>query len=156
MRAYLVLSVLAAGVLLAQPPAGPRPRFGGPGVRGGPRDFETRLSQNLGLSAEQQNKVHTIMAESRLSQKGSHEQMQSLHSSLAEAIKAGDEAKIDKITQEMGNLHQQQQANHAKTMAKIYGTLTPDQKTKVGPNLEMLLGGPMGGRRPAPPQQKQQ
>lgn len=150
MRASIALSLLTAGALFAQPPA-PRRAFGpGPGPRG-PRDFESRLTQNLGLNAEQQNKVHTIMAESRLSQKGNGEQMQSLHASLTEAIKAGDEAKIDKITQDIGSLHQQQTANHAKTMAKIYGTLTADQKAKAGPNLEMLLGGPMGGRRPGPP-----
>jgi len=121
----------------------------GPGGRGGgPRDFETRLTQNLGLSAEQQNKVHTIMAESKLTQQGTHQQMQTLHTSLTEAIKAGDEAKIDSLTQQMGALHQQQTATHAKSMAKIYSSLTADQKTKAGPNLELLLGGPMGGRPP--------
>src|SRR5262249_11128517 len=154
--AYLALTLLAAGALLAQPP-GPRPRFGGPGGRGGPHDFATRLSPHLGLTAAQQNKVHTIMAESRVATKGSHEPTPSLNASLKDAIKAGDEMTIEKITQEMGALHQQQTANHAKTMAKIYATLTPDQRTKVGPNLEMLLGGPVGGRRlgPAPQQQQQ-
>lgn len=154
MRAYLAVSLLAAGVMMAQPP-GPRARFAGPGGHG-PRDFESRLTQNLGLNAEQQNKVHTIMAESRLTTKGNAEQTHSLHASLTEAIKAGDEAKIDKITQELAGLHQQQIANHAKTTAKIYATLSADQKTKVGPNLELLMGGPMGGRRPGPPPAKVQ
>jgi Spy/CpxP family protein refolding chaperone len=147
----IAFSLLAAGALLAQPPA-PGPRFGrGPG--GPPRDFETRLAQNLGLSAEQQNKVHTIMAESRLNTQGTHEQTQALQTQLTAAIKAGDEAKIDSITKDMGTLHQQQTANHAKTMAQIYSSLTADQKTKAGPNLELLMGGPMGGRRPGPPPQ---
>ncbi len=150
MRAYFALTLLAATALMAQPP---RPHFQGNQARGPRKDFETRLAQNLGLSAEQQNKVHTIMAESRLNMKDNRQQMQGLHASLTEAIKAGDEAKIDKITQDIGALHQQETANHAKTMAKIYATLTADQKTKVGPNLEMLLGGPMGGRRPGPPPQ---
>jgi len=150
MRASFALSLLAAGALLAQPPA-PRPRFGpGRGPGPGPRDFETRLTQNLGLNAEQQNKVHTVMAESRLSLQPTHQQMQNLQASLTDAIKAGDEAKIDKITQDIGNLHQQQTAIHAKTMAKIYAVLTPDQKAKTGPNLELLRGGPAGGRPPGP------
>ena len=152
MRVPIVLSLLTAGVMLAQPPA-PRPRMGrGPGP--GPRDFETRLAQNLGLNAEQQNKVHTIMAESRLSMQGAHQQMQTLQSQLTDAIKSGDETRIDKVTQEIGTLHQQQTAIHAKSMAKIYSALTPDQKTKAGPNLELLMGGPMGGRRPGPPPAK--
>jgi Spy/CpxP family protein refolding chaperone len=145
MRASIALSLLVTGALMAQTP---RPRFG-------PHDFETRLTQNLGLNAEQQNKVHAIMAESRLSQQGTHQQMQTLHTSLTEAIKAGDEAKIDKITQDIGSLHQQQTASHAKSMAKIYSTLTADQKAKTGANLELLLGGPMGGRRPGPPKAQQ-
>src|SRR5581483_898574 len=154
MRASLILSLLAAGMAVAQPPA-PRPHFGrGPGAPG-PRDFESRLTQNLGLSAEQQNKVHTIMAENKLSMQGTHQQMQTAQAALTEAIKSGDESRIDKASQDIANLHQQQTALHAKSMAKIYSTLTTDQKAKVGPNLELLRGGPAGGRRPgAPPAAK--
>ena len=153
MRASIILSLLAAGMLVAQPPAPPagqRPHMMGRGP-GGPRDFETRLTQNLGLSAEQQNKVHTIMAESRLSTQGTHQQMQTAQAALTDAIKAGDETRIDKASQDIANLQQQQTAMHARSMAKIYATLTADQKTKVGPNLELLRGGPAGGRRPGPP-----
>ena len=155
MKIPIALSLLAAGLLSAQPPA-PRPRFG-PGQNGQhPRGLEERLTQNLGLSAEQQNKVHTILAESQLSQP-TRQQMETLRQSLNDAIKAGDEVQIDKITQEMGAMHQQQTALHAKTSAKIYALLTPDQKTKVGANLEMLMGPPMGGPRARmqPPQQQQ-
>jgi Spy/CpxP family protein refolding chaperone len=156
MRASIVLSLLAAGLAVAQPPAGRR-GFGPGGAPGGaPRDFETRLTQRLGLSATQQNTVHTVMAESKLSMQNMHQQMQTAHSALTEAIKSGDETRIEKAAQDMGNLHQQQTAIHAKSMAKIYATLTPDQKTKAGANLEMLMGGPMGGHRLAPPQAQRQ
>src|SRR5579883_62438 len=149
MRASIILSLLAAGIMVAQPPA-PKPRFGrGPG--GPPRDFETRLAQNLNLTAEQQNKVHTVMAESRLSMQGVHQQMQTAQAALTEAIKSGDETQIDKASQNVANLHQQQTAIHAKATAKIYSALTADQKAKVGPNLELLMGGPAGGRRPGMP-----
>jgi Spy/CpxP family protein refolding chaperone len=117
----------------------------------GPRDFESRLAQNLGLNAEQQNKVHTVMAESRLSMQGLREQRQTLDAQLTAAIKSGDESQIENVTQQMGNLHQQETAIHAKTTAKVYASLSADQKAKVGPNLEVLRGGPMGGRRPGPP-----
>jgi Spy/CpxP family protein refolding chaperone len=73
-------------------------------------------------------------------------------------VKAGDEAQIEKISQDLSQLHQQQMVAHAKNIAKIYATLTPDQKVKVGPNLEMLMGGPnprmrnggAGGKPPVP------
>ncbi len=78
--------------------------------------------------------------------------MYALHTTLDAAIKNGDEASIDKISQDIANLHQQQVANSAKTTAKIYSTLTADQKAKVGDHLEMLGGGGPGfGRGFGPP-----
>gem|GEM_PF-3095792 len=154
MKACLVLSILTAGMTFAQtstPAPSPRPHLGrGPGM-GAPRDFETRLAQNLGLNAQQQNTVHTAMAESRLSMQGLRQQRQTLEGQLTAAIKSGDETQIEKVTQQIGALHQQEVAIHAKTTAKIYAALSADQKAKVGPNLEVLRGGPMGGRRPGPP-----
>ena len=115
------------------------------------------------MSAEQQNKVHTTLAESALATQGSHQKLQDLHTALNAAIKSGNEGEIDKLSQEMATLHQQQTAAHAKSVAKIYSTLTADQKAKVGENLQML-GGPgpgIGGgpnprlRRQAPAAQQQ-
>jgi Spy/CpxP family protein refolding chaperone len=138
------LAVAMAGLVSAQPV--PRPRFGpgngGPGNFGHGGNLEQRLTRQLGLNAEQQNKVHTILAESRIASQDVPQKMQALHASLTEAVKAGDEAQIEKISQDLSQLHQQQMAAHAKNIAKIYATLTPDQKVKVGPNLEMLMGGP--------------
>jgi Spy/CpxP family protein refolding chaperone len=135
----IALSLLAAGLVVAQSP-GPHPR-----------NFEQRLATDLGLSAEQQNKVHTTLAESNLVMQGSHQKMQDLHTALSAAIKSGNEAEIDRISQEMATVHQQQTAARAKSMAKIYSTLTADQKAKVGENLQMLMGGPgpgFGGPHP--------
>ena len=44
----------------------------------------------------------------------------------------------------MAALHQQETVAHARTAAKIYSSLSADQKTKVGDHLQMLMGG--GGR----------
>jgi Spy/CpxP family protein refolding chaperone len=143
MKEKIVLSLMAAGALLAQQT--PARQHFGRGPAGRPPDFETQLTQKLGLNAEQQQKVHTILAETRLSQQAPMQQMQSLRTSLTTAIKAGDESQIDKITEQIGALHQQQTAIHAKSVAKIYGTLTADQKTKAGANLELLMRGPMFG-----------
>jgi len=152
-RSLASLSLMVfAGAMNAQPPA-PRPHF----VPGGNPDaaeqrFEQRLAQNLTLSADQQNKVHTALAEGRVLSQGMGEKMLALHTALNTAIKNGDEASIDKTAQDIATLHQQEVANHAKTTAKIYATLTADQKTKVGDHLEMLGGaGPGFGRGFGPP-----
>ena len=165
--AFALSSLLATGLLCAQAPApAPGPTARRPHARPTDMDpddmLESRLTRQLGLNATQQNTVHTVLAERRVMTKGLNQQMQTLHGQMVTAVKNGDEASIDKVTTEMSGLRQQQDALHAKAMSKIYATLTADQKTKVGPNLEMLMhpgfGGPGGpgfgrgaGRRGAPP-----
>jgi Spy/CpxP family protein refolding chaperone len=112
----------------------------------GEQRFEQRLAQRLGLSADQQGKVHAALVESRTMSQGMNEQMRTLQTSLHNAIKAGDEGQIDTVTRDISSLHQQQTAISAKATAKIYSTLTADQKTKVGEHLEMLGGSGFGPR----------
>ncbi len=137
---FLLLTIAATGLVLAQ---GPRGRFGGAGEP----DTEARLTKTLSLSATQQNAVHTALQEHRVATSGLNDQMHTLNTQLHAAIKAGAGDQIDKITASMSTLHQQQTASQAKAAAKIYATLTDDQKTQVGDHLEMLMGGP-GGRGP--------
>ncbi len=148
---HVAVSLLAVGFLAAQQPApAPRGHFGrGPG--GPPQTFEQRLTERLSLTAEQQNKVHTAMLESRVLGQGLQQQMQTAHQALTAAIKAGNEDQIEKASQDIAAIHQQQTSIQAKTMAKIYSSLTADQKTKVGSNLELLMGGLSPRRGMAPP-----
>lgn len=160
-RFSFALSLLAAGLVCAQTPA-TTPQTPGPRghmrPRGNPDDmFEARLTKQLSLNATQQNTVHTALAESHTMTKGLGQQMQTLHTQMVTAVKNGDEATIDKVTTEMSTLHQQEESARAKAMAKIYATLSADQKTKVGAHLEMLMrpgpgfGPAFGGRRGGPP-----
>ena len=169
-RFAFALSVFAAGLVCAQStpqaaPVGPGPHARGPHGRpnGNPDDmFEARLTKHLGLSATQQNNVHTVLAERRVTTSALGPQMRTLHEAMITAVKNGDEAGMEKVTTEMSALHQQEEVAHAKAAAKIYSSLTADQKTKVGNHLEMLMqrggpgfggpgfGGP--GRHGGPPQ----
>jgi Spy/CpxP family protein refolding chaperone len=169
------LSLLTAGFVSAQSPT-PAPAPGQrhhmrPAPAGSPDDMlESRLTMRLGLNATQQNGVHTALAEARVQQNGMSTQMRTLHTQMLEAIKAGNTDQIDSISSQLSELHKQQTSIHAKTMAKIYGSLTADQKTKAGANLEMLMGhmgpgfGPGGpgpgmhrpGAHPAPASTPQQ
>jgi Spy/CpxP family protein refolding chaperone len=165
-RFAFALSLLAAGLLSAQAPqattatpgSGPHPHMRGPHPGGNPDDrFEAHLTKALSLSATQQNTVHTVLAERRVATQGLGQQARTLHTQMVTAIKNSDEATIEKVTAEMGTLHQQEQTAHAKAISKIYASLTADQKTKVGTHLEMLMHegfGPRfehGGPPPAAP-----
>jgi Spy/CpxP family protein refolding chaperone len=162
-RSAFALSLLAAGLVCAQAPqaatgtpgSGPHPHMRGPHPGGNPDDrFEAHLTKALSLNATQQNTMHTALEERRVSTKGLGQQMQSLHTQMVTAIKNGDEASIEKVTAEMGTLHQQEQTAHAKAMSKIYASLSADQKTKVGTHLEMLMHegfGPRFEHRGPPP-----
>ena len=110
----------------------------------GEQRFEQRLAQRLGLSADQQSQVHAALVESRTMSQGMNDQMRTLHTSLNAAIKAGSEDQIDTISRDIASLQQQETAISAKATAKIYSTLTTDQKTTVGEHLEMLGGGGPG------------
>jgi Spy/CpxP family protein refolding chaperone len=109
--------------------------------------FEQRLTRNLGLTAVQQNLVHTALAERAVVGKGTTQQIRTLHGSLITAIKAANESQIDQISTQLETLRQQDTALRAKTISKIYGSLTPAQQAKAGPNLELLMGGPGFGER---------
>jgi hypothetical protein len=142
----LLITIAATGLVFAQGPA--RREFGGPG---GP-DTETRLTKTLNLNAAQQNAVHTALQEHRVATSGLNDQMHTLNTQLHAAIKSGAADQIDKLTASIGALHQQQLASQSKAAAKIYATLSDDQKTQVGDHVEMLMGGGPGfGRGPGGP-----
>jgi len=144
----LLLFAVGASFLAAQQPTAPpaRPEWGRHG--GAPLSFEQRLTQKLGLTAEQQNSIHTIIAEREVILRGNREQTQTLNKSLTAAIKTGNTGEIDSLSQQMATLHQAQIAQHSKSVAKMYAALTPAQQAKVGTNLEMLRGPGEFGPRP--------
>jgi Spy/CpxP family protein refolding chaperone len=142
----LLISIAATGLVFAQGPA--RRGFGG---SGGP-DTEGRLTKTLNLNATQQNAVHTALQEHRVATSGLNDQMHDLNTQLHAAIKSGATDQIAKITTGIATLHQQILASQSTAAAKIYATLTADQKTQVGDHVEMLMGGGPGmGRGPGGP-----
>src|ERR1700722_6625360 len=136
-----LLTIAATGLVSPQDPR----------VGGGP-DTEARLTKTLNLNATQQNAAHTALQEHRVATSGLNEQMHTLNTQLHAAIKAGNTEQITQITTSLSTLHQQMLASQSNAAAKIYATLTADQKTQVGDHIEMLMGGPgFGGRGPGGP-----
>lgn len=158
MMRSLVISLCLAGVAVAQTPGIARGRA--PGGRGGPgglfgANAETRLTRQLGLDATQQNTLHTALLSAQVQQQGMKEKMTGLQAQLATAVKAGDEGTIDRVSQDISNLRQQQTSIQAKTLSKLYTSLRVDQRTKFEPQVNRAMGLPgqpaqrgAGGRGP--------
>jgi Spy/CpxP family protein refolding chaperone len=146
------LAGFATAFLYAQGP-GPGQRQGGPkqfkqfkqapggleGVLSGP-NAERRLTRLLNLDAAQQNQVHTALEERQVMLKGLPEKAREFRTQLTEAIRAGDEGKIDQVTRDLAQLNQQQMAIVAKTTAKIYSVLNAEQKALFDRALNRDLG----------------
>jgi hypothetical protein len=148
----LVISLCLASLAVAQ--TAPRPRGRGPGGPGGPGgglfgpNAETRLTRQLGLDATQQNTLHTALLSAQVQQQGMREKMTGLQTQLAAAVKTGDEGTIDRVSQDIATLRQQQTSIQAKTISKLYTSLRADQKTRLEPlvNREMGVPGQPGPR----------
>jgi Spy/CpxP family protein refolding chaperone len=129
-----VLSIFAAGALMAQTPApkaAPQAKAPGEHARGAHREgFMRRMTARLGLTQDQQNQIQAIFKESREHNKDVMAKVKEEHMALREAIKSGSERDIDQITHRNAELNAKVAAMHAKTMAKVYAVLTPDQKAK--------------------------
>jgi Spy/CpxP family protein refolding chaperone len=151
-RRLVLVPLMMAAVLLAQPPAGGRQ--GGAGGDFSQR-LENMLTKFLSLDATQQNQVHTILADAQVQSKGSADQLKTLRASLKDAIKTNNTAQIDALTLQISQMQQPLDATRSKAAARIYAILTPEQQNKLGDGLGMLLGGGFGPRmRPEgrPPQ----
>lgn len=99
----------------------------GPGGRRGPG----REAALLGLTTDQQTLIKTTRTEAATQSKPLRDQVRTLREELNSAIKAGDTGKIDSLTPSIAQIEGQIGAIDAKAQAKIYGSLTADQKAKV-------------------------
>ena len=163
---FLTVSLVAAGIAAAQttpapasPVNGQRPRParspgrgpGGPGPDVFGPNGEARLTKRLALDAGQQNTLHTAILSATVQQQGLKDKITAARTRLATAMKAGDENGIDQATQEIAGVNQQQQAIHAKTLAKVYTSLREDQRTKFETELNRAAGVPgLGPQGPRP------
>ena len=140
------IALIMGAALSAQPPAG----MHNPGQR-----IENMLTKTLNLNAAQQGQVHTILADAQIQSQGIHDQLKPLHTSLTAAIKANDSAQIEALHQQIAPLQEQLDVIRSKATAQIYAVLSPDQQTKVGNAIGMLMGGGFGPgmRHGGPPKQ---
>jgi len=153
LKHHLAISVCLGGLALAEQPQStapstPRPRRAPNGAFGPARPWlrgpnvEQRLTARLNLNATQQNTVHTAIEESKVILKGVGEQERALHTQLGAAVRSGNSASIDQISQQLSAIHQQRTSAQAKALSQIYASLNADQKAKIDPELNRLWGAP--------------
>jgi Spy/CpxP family protein refolding chaperone len=99
-----------------------------------------RLTAGLNLTADQHKQVRQIFGQSRTEMKTLMPKFREDRAALAGAVKSDSEEQIDKVAQQDAQLRAQMEAIHAKTLAKFYSILTPDQKAKVDQRMNRMLG----------------
>ena len=116
---------LGAGMVLAQTTTAPKGAGKGNGVRAMVRK---RLVAALNLTADQKQQAQTIMQAARQDAQPLAQQLKQDRAALTAAIQAGDTAKIQQLSTDMGGLRGQVLAIRSHAMSKFYAMLTPDQK----------------------------
>lgn len=100
----------------------------------------TYLTEQLGLSSQQQQQATTIFTNAMTGKGSSRGQMKAAHQSLQASITKNDSAGIDQAANSIANLMAQSISAHAKAEAAFYQTLTPDQQAKYATMLEHRPG----------------
>ncbi len=135
-------AILAIGALalMAQEPSGP------PDPATMAQHRVQFLTNQLSLTAQQQQQALTIYTSAATYQSSMHDSMKAAHDSLRTAVKNNDANGITQASNTIGNLTAQATVAQAKADAALYAILTPDQQTKMA---QMESRGP--GMRHGPP-----
>ena len=127
---FLAAAVIAGGMLLAaqevsSPPAQPaqaaveRPRPG------------ARVARYLNLTPAQVAQAKAEFQAVRQSAQPIRQQLRQVRLAMFQAIQANDTAKIDQLSAQAAGLKGQISAMRHEAFAKIYSTLTPEQRAKA-------------------------
>ena len=136
------VATLAAGITLAQPPAGNsrsdaaatqegRGRFIHP-YRGFMHPYSEQMAQTLGLTASQKEQARMIFQYARQSAQPIRQELMLYREKLVAAAKAGkSDADIEKLADDQGRLLGKLVAIRTEASAKFYQMLTPEQRIKA-------------------------
>jgi hypothetical protein len=153
-RSALAISVIAGGLVYAQPPR----RFGRdatgtktPATPAQVAQRETdRLTRFFMLTPAQQATVLGILTPEVTELQALNAQMKPLRTTLETGIRANNQSQISATAQQLSIFEEQAQVLRANTAGQIYATvLTAAQQAQLGTGLGPLLGGGagFGGRR---------
>jgi Spy/CpxP family protein refolding chaperone len=121
--------VLAAGFAIAQTTATPQ---AGAAQGNSPRALvQKRMLQALNLTDTQKQQAKTIFQSARQTAQPLAQQLKQDRAALTAAVEAGDSAKIQQLSTDMGSLRGNVLGVRSQALSKFYALLTPDQKTKA-------------------------
>jgi Spy/CpxP family protein refolding chaperone len=120
---YISLSVLCAGISLAQQGNPPTPATM-------VQHQVAHLTQSLGLNSSQQAQATTIFTTEMSANQPIMASLKTARTSLTAAIKSNNTGDIATISNQIGNLQGQMVANGATANAQFYAILTPAQQAE--------------------------
>ena len=130
-------TALAAGMMLAQattpaPTPAPQPGQGRHHhMRMDPQQRFDRMATYLNLTPDQRQQAQTLMQQAKTEAQPVMAQLKTTRQQLAEAVKSGNEAEIQRLATQQGDLQGQLIAIRAKALEKGYAMLNPDQRQKA-------------------------
>jgi Spy/CpxP family protein refolding chaperone len=147
MMKMAAIGAIAAGMALAQTTTtATQPGAGkAAGIRG---QIQRRMLKALDLTDTQKQQAKVIMQATKAQAQPLAQQLQQARQTLATAVQAGDEAKIQQTALEVGNLQGHVLAVRSAGRAKFLALLTPDQKAKAAEfqqKVKQVLGKGVGG-----------
>lgn len=138
-RLILIVLLILGGTatILAEPP--PPPPFGGAepfGIFGpGPKEerFLDRISQDLGLSAEQQEKIKAAREKRKAGGRALSEKLTPLHEDLRKLLEATkvDMGAVRSKLKQIGEIQLELRILHIEDRLEFESFLTPEQKQKL-------------------------
>ncbi len=153
---FILISVFSAGLAFAQSTGTAQPNQPAPP---NPANMVQRrvqrLTNQLGLSADQQAQATTIFTNAAGTEAGILSNMKTARENLRTAVQNNDQNTINSVSTQVGALTGQLTAAEALADAQFYQILTPDQQSKltqrghgIGPLGPGVGPGPMGGFGP--------
>ncbi len=120
---------LFASVAPAQKPAGHQDRF------------VSEMETVLAMTPQQKDQARTVIQEARQSAKPIREELMNTNKALQTAVRSDETAEIQRLSTTEGQEIGQLLAIRSSTVAKVYKTLTPDQRARADALHQLLTRG---------------
>lgn len=124
-------AILAAGIALVYAETPSQPQHHATNRQEWAQRRFDRMSSHLNLTDAQKTQAQGFLQQARESAKQFAPQLKQNRQALAEAVKAGTTSEIERLSNVQGQLMGKMIAVHSEAFAKIYQTLTPEQRAKA-------------------------